>query len=285
MDTSIKVSIGLPVYNARKYIRESINSILQQSYSNFELIISNDGSTDDSWAIIKTILDPRIIYINDSVNRGISYRLNEQIQLSSGKYFVRMDADDVMFPDRIEKQVSFLEKNPEVHVVGCSAVIINDYNQIVGIRAMSNRIRLSYFIKTDFFIHPSIMGHTTWFKKNLYSDNFNGAEDFELFLRCYRYSVYKQIEEPLLFYRQKYDLEIKTYLLRQSKVIAAVRANKNVFKYFYHHLVICFSTQLKIKFILLIHTIKGLNGFNTLRIPKLSSKEEKKYILILQKVL
>jgi len=115
----VKVSIVMSVYNAQKYLDEAIESILNQTYSNFEFIIINDGSTDKSLEIIENYAkkDSRIIVINRE-NKGLIYSLNEGIRKANGKYIARMDADDISLPQRLEKQVEFMEKNKNIGICG-----------------------------------------------------------------------------------------------------------------------------------------------------------------------
>ena len=104
------ISVILPVYNCEKYIRDSIQSILDQVFNDFELIIINDGSTDNTFGIIKSFSDDRIILVNQ-VNHGLTFSLNVGLSLAKGKYIARMDADDISLPDRFKKQVNFLSEN------------------------------------------------------------------------------------------------------------------------------------------------------------------------------
>ncbi|MGL5269675.1 MAG: glycosyltransferase family 2 protein, partial [Selenomonadaceae bacterium] len=117
----MKVSIGLPFYNDEKTLRYTIQSILLQSYTDWELILLDDGSTDGSLAIAKSIKDKRVRVVSDNENKGLAVRLNEIANLANGQYLARMDADDLMHPDRIKEQVLFLEENPEIDVVGTNA--------------------------------------------------------------------------------------------------------------------------------------------------------------------
>ena len=128
------ISVGIPVYNAEKFLEKTIRSVLNQSYKNFELIITDDGSSDKSVDIVKSFNDSRITLIADGENRGISYRLNQQIRLAKGKYFFRMDADDLMFPERIFTQVNFLEQNPEIdrYAIGFEVTNVNDILDALG---------------------------------------------------------------------------------------------------------------------------------------------------------
>lgn len=210
----ILVTIGIPMYNAERFLRKTLASVLNQTYSNFELIITDDGSTDASVNIVKSFDDPRIQLIADGENHGISFRLNQQINLAKGKYFVRMDADDIMFPQRLEKQISYLENNPDVDVVGSSAVIIDDDNKVIGYRNSMLPPTYEGALKIITFIHPTIAGKIEWFKKYGYNENLNGAEDFDLWLRSRNQSNFRTINEPLIYYRDPLKFKLKTYLFR-----------------------------------------------------------------------
>ncbi len=210
----IIVTIGIPLYNAENFIEDAINSVLKQTYQNFELIISNDSSTDHSLTIVKNINDPRIKIIDGKENKGISYRLNEQVSIANGKYFARMDADDIMHPERISKQVSFLEKNPHIDLLGTSAIIIDDDNQILGIRSTKKPQKMEDVIVGSPFIHPTVCGKLTWFKKNIYTTTYDGAEDYALWMKAFPESNYEVLQEPLLFYRDPLKFKIKTFLSR-----------------------------------------------------------------------
>jgi glycosyltransferase involved in cell wall biosynthesis len=114
----------MSVYNTEAYLKESIDSILNQTYKNFEFIIINDGSTDKSLAIIQSYSDRRIVVLNQK-NTGLAKALNNGIAIARGKYIARMDADDIAMPDRLNFQVTFLENNPDYVVVGSNAEIID----------------------------------------------------------------------------------------------------------------------------------------------------------------
>ena len=213
------VTIGIPVYNVGRFIGQTLKSVLSQTYTNFELIITDDGSTDNTVEIIRSFNDPRIRLVVDGENHGISYRLNQQIALAKGKYFVRMDGDDLMFPNRVEKQVRYLEEHPDVDVVGAGAVIIDDDNQIIGLR-IYNKINCKKpidAIKSIPFIHPTVTGKTDFFRRHKYDEDLSGVEDKDLWCRGLQDSVYGMMPEPLLFYRDPLKLKLKTYLSRKQK--------------------------------------------------------------------
>lgn len=193
-----KVTIGLPIYNGQAYMDETINSILNQSYENFELIIIDDGSSDQTQKKLKELKDPRVRVIIDNKNLGLPNRLNQITQMAKGEFIARMDADDIMTEDRIEKQVSILQKNSDIDVLGSNAYSIDEENCIVGIRrSISTKIK-----PVSSFIHPSIMGKSSWFKSNPYNPRAHRCEDFELWFRTRNFSNFYAYETPLLFYRE-----------------------------------------------------------------------------------
>lgn len=214
----IFVTIGIPMYNAEKFIRQSIISVLRQTHTDFELIITDDGSSDKSLEIVNSFNDPRIVLLNDSENKGISYRLNQQIELAQGKYFFRMDADDLMFPERIKTQLEFLEKNQDVDVIGSSCVIIGDQNEIIGYRDAETLKSIDETLCKITMNHPTVAGKTSWFKENRYKNDMSGVEDFELWHRTFLDSKFLNLKEPLLFYRDPLYFKIKTYLFRHKQI-------------------------------------------------------------------
>lgn len=124
--TNPLVTVFIPVYNAEKYIAESLESILNQTYDNLEIILVDDGSTDKSVEIIKSYDDPRIRLIQNEKNMGIPYTRNVGLDHANGKYMAIMDSDDISLPERIEKQVRYLEENPDIDVVGTNYYKFNE---------------------------------------------------------------------------------------------------------------------------------------------------------------
>ncbi|PJI53438.1 hypothetical protein CTI14_28460 [Methylobacterium radiotolerans] len=150
-------------------------------------------------------------WFNDGKNRGLTYRLNESVKPANGVFYARMDADDLMLPARLERQVEYLLNHPECDVVGSSAYIIDGNNRLTGIRR-GNPFTESGFpsvLKSGGFIHPSVMGRTAWFRHHLYDMAADRCEDIELWLRTADQSHFGQIEEPLLFYREAGDQSAK----------------------------------------------------------------------------
>ena len=200
---SIKVSIAIPFHNDAKYLSFSIQSVINQSYKDWELILLDDGSTDSSLQIAKEFERENIRVISDGKNKGLAIRLNELSLLASGKYYARMDADDVMDFERIEKQVNYLERHPEVDVVGSDVYVIDKDNNIIG--KTNTRIASPKTVEDIFsggqFVHPSIMGKRQWFIENPYDEKLVRMQDKGLWLRTVEKSHFEILPDKYLFYR------------------------------------------------------------------------------------
>lgn len=214
------VTIGLPFYNNGKTLKNAIKSVLLQTYKNWELIIIDDGSTDDSFQIAEYFAtqDARIILIKDEINKGLVARLNQIIDMASGKFIARMDADDMMMPEKLEKQMEYFARNPSVDVLATASYTIDEKDQPIGIRGVSDiYIRSGKdVIKGSPLIHPTILVKANWYKQNKYDGNYPRAEDYELWCRTFESTVFHRITEPLFFYREgnvslsNYTLSMKT---------------------------------------------------------------------------
>ena len=139
LESSTLLSVGIPFYNAEQYLDFAIQSVLAQSYENWELILLDDGSTDDSLRIANkfTKIDKRIRVISDGENKKLPYRLNQLITESKGDFFARMDADDLMHPNRLEKQLRFLENNTKYDLVSSGLISIDNANKVQGYRCVT----------------------------------------------------------------------------------------------------------------------------------------------------
>lgn len=220
MQHSPLVTIGIPVFNGGKTILKTMTSVLEQTLPDFEVLICDDGSTDDTVQLIRGLQDSRIQLLQDGTNRGIAYRLNQLIDQASAPYFVRMDADDVMFPERLEKQVRYLQDHPEVDVVGSSAVVIDENDQPIGRRGGILRTwHMDDLFMSARFIHPTVAGKTAWFKTWRYDEKLSGCEDMDLWIRSFKQSQFADIPEPLLYYRESLTFRLPTYLKRQRLLL------------------------------------------------------------------
>ena len=215
------VTIGLPFYNDRLTLELSIKSIFAQTYKNWELILVDDGSTDGSLNIAKKITDKRVRIISDEKNKGLIFRLNQIASLAKGKYLARMDADDLMQPTRIEKQVEFLENNPDVDLVDTGAYSIYRNEVPKGKRGLNDiNTDAKQVIKRAMLLHASVAGKTNWFINNPYNEEYVRAEDYELWCRTFKYSKFGRIKEPLYIVREG-KINIKNYL-KSSQTIRKI---------------------------------------------------------------
>lgn len=198
------VAVLMPVFNSGKYLKESIDSILNQTYSTFDFIIINDGSTDNSEEIILSYNDKRIKYYKNDGNNGLIYSLNKGLEIIDADFLFRMDADDISMPSRIEKQLNFLVNNKNVLVCGTQVRYFGN-----GIAASISRYPLSHeAIKANLLFnnclaHPSIAMRLREIKSNnfFYSRNFVHLEDYELWTRIMNYGQLANMSDVLLSYR------------------------------------------------------------------------------------
>ena len=181
------VSVIIPCYNAEKYVEAAVRSIMNQTYKNLEIIITDDCSTDNTFSILEKLADEdsRIKLFKNETNQKIVKTLNKLVSLANGKYIARMDADDISLPKRIEKQVELLEENSDIAFCGTNAFIINENGKItrktsLPITSEDNKFFLQFY---STFFHPSVMLRSEIYKQNLYDEDFLYAEDYELWAR------------------------------------------------------------------------------------------------------
>ena len=219
------VTIGMPVFNAHGTVRLSIESIINQSFQDWELLVFDDGSVDGTPEVLESISDPRITYYIDGKNLGIANRMNEAIALAKGRYFARMDGDDISYPDRLEKQLKFLNENPWVDLVGSATLFFKNNGEAIGRQS----------VKTDHNIicgriwdsipvpHPTWMAKIEWIRRYKYSTLSQMSEDQDLLLRACNSSNFSCIPEVLLAYRQNSISLVKEFKSRLSFAFDLVR--------------------------------------------------------------
>lgn len=194
------VTVLMPVYNGEKYLREAIDSILNQTFQRFEFLIVDDGSSDNSISIIQTYSDPRIKLIRNEENLGISKTLNRGILAASCELIARMDADDISYPDRLQKQYDYFQEDPECALLSTWAKVITERNE--HIRTEKYRSRFYYYNLTFecWMYHPTVMYRkSAVIAVGMYSIPY--AEDFELFWQLSRKYKIACLEEVLIDYR------------------------------------------------------------------------------------
>ena len=196
----------MPVFNAGSHLRLAVLSIINQSFKNWELIIYDDGSTDNSLESLVDIKDPRILIVNDGHNKGLAVRLNETIDMARGHYFARMDQDDVSYPDRFTKQLALLEGDHTLDVIAVSAITISESNEAMGMLPcpVSHESICAKPWQGFCFAHPTWMGKIDWFRKFRYTiPGPYFCEDQELLLRSFTESRFGGIKDVLFAYRIK----------------------------------------------------------------------------------
>lgn len=202
----MKISVLMPVYNGERYLKEAIDSILNQTFPAFEFIIINDGSTDRTREIVTTYRDPRIRFVENERNMGLIRTLNRGLDLVNGEYTARMDCDDVSLPERLAFQASFLDTHPFIGVCGTRARIIDENGLITGeLRPLSGETIKKLFWRPSPILHPTSMARTTLLKESRYSIDYPHAEDYELWLRLYAKTQFHNLNQYLLLYRMHKD--------------------------------------------------------------------------------
>lgn len=204
---SVLVTVLIPVYNGAMYLREAVESILNQTYRNFELLIIDDGSTDNSEEVILSFNDPRIRYLSNSINQGLINTLNLGLRSAKGKYIARMDQDDISLPNRIEKQVDFLENNSEIGLVGTAFQIIGD-EKYHAYYSDHDHIKLA-FVFYNSISHPTVMLRSEICKEHslFYHKEYIHAEDYKMWIDFVLKTKIANIPEVLIKYR-KHDTQI-----------------------------------------------------------------------------
>jgi glycosyltransferase involved in cell wall biosynthesis len=228
MRSSPAISVVMPVFNCYSYIEDAINSILNQTFTDFELIIIDDGSTDGTTDLLKKFTDSRIKFIFKEVNQGVSSATNDGFRLAQGKYIARMDGDDISVKERFEKQVSLLENNAKIFICGGFVKYLGGSNSIIEYKETHQEII------TGLLLSNSIcMGASMFRRKELshhfYDENKKSGEDYDFWTKVAWLGEFYAIQEVLLLYRVHNnqasiahkqqqildDIEIRLYLFKK----------------------------------------------------------------------
>lgn len=214
----MKISAVMSVFNNEKYVQESIESVLNQTFKDFEFIIVNDGCTDQTGEILKKYeQNSQIKIIENKKNIGLTKSLNKALKVAMGKYIARQDADDISLPERFKKQVEFLENNPEIKILGTFAYGINDTGEILreDTAPISSAVIKKNLIKNNSFIHPSVMIRKDILNKvGPYNEKFETTQDYELWFRILK--VAKGANLPLFLIKKRYTLKMAS--LQKEKI-------------------------------------------------------------------
>lgn len=238
------VSVILPAYNAEKYLSESINSILNQTFSNFELLIINDGSDDASEEVIFSMKDKRIVYMRNLNNQGIVKSLNKALYFSKGDFIARMDADDIAVSNRLERQVLFMQSNLHVDILGTLTIRIQETQQEdsseakTNVNILDNDLHKMYLLKGNTLNHPTVLLRSRKLREfNLYYDRTClHAEDYKLWVDASLNNlIINTLNEPLLKYRI-HENQVSNRSFNEQKLITSM-IQKQLGCYYFEDLV------------------------------------------------
>src|SRR6185312_12601558 len=210
------ISVLMPVRNAQRYVAQAIDSVLDQSVGDFELIITDDGSTDDTVKIVRQYAerDPRIRF-DQQANAGTTRTLNRQITLARGEFLARMDADDISLPQRFEKQLAFLRERPDYVLVGCQALLIDPDGRIIcpkrGTPAEHEEIDKLLLGLQWPLVHPAVLMRIDAVRRlKGYDEQHPVSQDHDLFLRLAEIGKLANLPDILLHYRQHFHSTVFT---------------------------------------------------------------------------
>lgn len=203
------VSVVMAVYNGEAYLCDTVASILAQTFTDFDYIIVNDGSTDETAHLLETLTDPRIQVLQNDSNQGLAYSLNKGMACARGKYIARIDVGDLAVPERFEKQVDFLERHPKIGILGSACVVIDErgvQRKVTRFPLNDLEIRWTSLLKNPFH-HPSVMirrdvlcQHHLWYDPAL-----QAAQDYELWTRVLECTKGANLDDVLTFYRRSHN--------------------------------------------------------------------------------
>lgn len=233
------ISIAIPFYNAEKFLPDAIRSVFAQTYQDWELILIDDGSSDKSLEIAKSIQDSRVRVLSDGKNKKLASRLNEVTKLAKYNYIARMDADDLMSPDRLQIQLDILTTNPEIDLISTGLYSILDDTTLVGYRGSSeNQVNFKQLIKKEKgILHASVLAKKTWYERNFYNEELPLGQDSDMWLRASKKNDLniKIISDPLYIYREEGNITAKKMLraYKQEREVFSKYIDTNLFRSWY----------------------------------------------------
>lgn len=199
----VAVSVIMSTLNTPEaYLRASIESVLNQTFSDFEFIIVDDGSTANDCEIIESYDDPRILLLRNGTNRGLPYSLNRGIEAATGKYLMRMDSDDISLPFRMYEQYEYMESHPDIDILGIMAWKFGSKSGIMGAGIIAQEMNIMMFFKNR-LIHPGVMIRKAFLvEHNLrYNEDFKRSQDYELWSRAMKYGKIALLPKVAIKYR------------------------------------------------------------------------------------
>lgn len=225
---SPKVTVLMSVYNTEKYVGPAVESVLNQTFTDFEFLIFEDCSTDSSLKILENYAseDSRIVLIKNKVNKGLTANLHEGMNIAKGEFLARMDADDICLPDRFERQIKFLDKNTTISMVGSAVIFFDDNNyEFVAYQPLKHdEIKVELLLGYT-MLHPSVMMKLGDFRKHSlnYDISFRYSQDHDLWVRAIEKLKFANLPDPLTKMREHGNKISTTLKPEQKKLSDRVR--------------------------------------------------------------
>ncbi|MBD8082224.1 glycosyltransferase family 2 protein [Chryseobacterium caseinilyticum] len=266
-----KVTVAIPVYNAERFLEKAITSVLAQTFHDFELWLVDDGSKDSSMAIAqKYTHDSRVKIFADGENLGLATRLNKIANEVNTEFLCRMDNDDIMHPQKLEKQLAVFSNHPEIDVLSTNLYSMDENENVVGKRF---NVDNNFLGDISPVMHPTVMAKTLWFRDHPYDKNAVRVDDSDLWMRTKSQYVFRTMGEPLFFYREIGNQYYKKYFQGFPGIIYLIK--KNPFSRVY--LKFCFRYFVA-SFVFLLYYILGkeyvlIEKRNKVKLPKLHFTE------------
>lgn len=221
-----ELTIGVSFYNTSGTLIDLARCIFAQTFTDWEWILIDDGSTDGGCDLISRIEDPRVQVICEKVNRGRSYQYNYITRIARGDFIARFDADDLCHPMKFQKQVEFLRAHPHVDVVSTGMLCLGPGDVPLGRRtpkAITHEAICSRPLTGFGIVHGSIMGRSEWFRKHPYPEQWQFAVDYALYISSYYKSCFANIPDPLYFYREYATHSLGKYYRTNIAVSQAIK--------------------------------------------------------------
>lgn len=220
----MRATVGIPFRNAAAWLPMAIRSVFAQSTGDWDLLLVDDGSSDGSVEIARSVCDARVQVVVDGRHRGLAWRLNEIAALATAPLIARMDADDIMFPDRLARQVEAFAGDPLLEVCSGLAIAIDERHRPIGWRGGTNPSRraLNVFARAP-FVHPTVMFSREWAQRHPYSQQYPRAEDHHLWCAHVDAMRFRVVAAPLVLYRETDANRVGPYLATNRSVRGVIR--------------------------------------------------------------
>jgi len=215
-----RVTVGIPFHDEARFLDPAVRSVLAQTMGDFELLLVDDGSSDRSLEIARSLRDPRITVFSDGVRRGLGARLNEIVRRARTDLVARMDADDVSHPERLARQLELLDREPSCDAVGTDAVLVDENEEPFAIAALPDRPTSAVdALRRGSLLHATMVARRTWLVENPYDERLRRAEDRDLWCRTIGRAELRVLSEVLYVVRVRpHDASfVDEYVLAQTE--------------------------------------------------------------------